>query len=208
MPRILHIHASPRPDSFSWRLARAFLDAYQQAHPGTGCELLDLWEADLPAFDAPAAGAKYSVMHGLEPRDEQARVWRRVGEIIEHFKSAEMYVFSSPMWNFSIPYRLKQYIDILVQPGLTFTQSMTKGYQGLVTGRPAVLLLARGGAYPSGTDSAQYDMQRPYLETILRFIGLTDIRTVAVEQTLAGPDVSERNLKAAIEQARKLAAEM
>lgn len=52
------------------------------------------------------------------------------------------------MWNFGIPYRLKQYIDILVQPGYTFSYSPEQGYTGLVN-KPAAVVYARGGDYSS-----------------------------------------------------------
>ena len=62
------------------------------------------------------------------------------------FKSADKYLVSLPMWNFSIPYKLKQYIDLLVHRGLTFSFTPEGGYKGLVTGKPLVAVYARGGA--------------------------------------------------------------
>jgi len=97
------------------------------------------------------------------------------------------------MWNFSIPYRLKQYIDIIVQPGFTFTFDADKGYSGLVKGKPLQLLLASGGEYPDGTPMAAFDFQKPYLEMIFRFIGFTDIRSLRVEGTLS--PAAQDNLK-------------
>ena len=71
--------------------------------------------------------------------------------MIERFKSADWYLFSLPMWNFGVPYVLKHLIDVIVQPGLTFSFSPTEGYKGLVTGKKAVAVYARGGAYGSGS---------------------------------------------------------
>lgn len=209
MHKILHIHASPRPESYSLRLAKAFLNAFMKGQSDYGCETIDLFDDGLPEFDAPAAAAKYSVMRGVEPQDEAAEVWLHVTDCITKFKSADMYVISSPMWNFGIPYRLKQYFDIIVQPGLTFAYAPGEGYRGLVTDRPAVLLLARGGAYPNGTVNAQYDMQKPYLEAILRYIGFTDIRTVVLDKTLSvGVEVVEAEVQKALAQAIELARQM
>jgi len=207
MPRVLHVQASPRGwGSFSTRAAQAFLEAYRRKHPGTGVDLLDLFAADLPEFNAPQAAAKYAVLSGQEPADDAARAWKRIIEITEHFKSADMYVLSCPMWNFAIPYRLKQYIDIIVQPGLTFSYSPQEGYKGLVTGKPAVLILARGGEYGPGNASQTFDFQGTYLEAVLGFIGFTDIRPVIVEPTLAGgPDAAEKALQRAIQAAKALA---
>ena len=211
MPKLLHIKASPRMDSYSTALAEAFLEAFLKVHRDFGNETLDVARADtgagppVPEFRAPQAAAKYAVLEGQEPVGEAALAWKAVIDVVNHFKSADFVLISSPMWNFSLPYRLKQYIDVLVQPGLTFTYSAAEGYKGLVTGRPAVLALARGGSYPTGTAEASYDMQKPYLELILRFIGFTDIRTLIVEPTLAGKETADKALAAAKVQAVALA---
>ncbi len=94
------------------------------------------------------------------------------------------------MWNLSLPYRLKQYVDIVVQPGLTFSLDPEKGYTGLVTGRPVQLLLASGGEDPVGSPGAGWAYQKPYLEMIFGLVGFTDIRTLRVEGTL-GPNASQ-----------------
>jgi len=207
MGALLHIQASPRGDrSASTRVARAFLARYGQAHPDDMIETLDLFSGEIPEFEAPEAAAKYGVMAGQEPRDEAARAWKRVVRVIDHFKAADKIVIAAPMWNFSIPYQLKRYIDVIVQPGLTFTYSPAEGYRGLVTGRPAMLILARGGEYPAGSETAAYDMQRPYLELILRFIGFERINTILVEPTLMqGPEVAERKVEEAIARAEAAA---
>ncbi len=204
MEKVLHIQASPMKEiSFSNRVARAFLDAYQARNPADVIETLDLWTAELPAFDFAAASGKYKVMRGLPHSDEEGAAWARVTEMVRQLKSASKVVVSTGMWNFSLPYRLKQYIDIVVQPGLTFSFDPEKGYTGLVTGRPLQLLLASGGEYPAGSPGAAWDYQKPYLEMILGFMGFADIRTLRVEGTL-GPNASQ-NLTAIESAAREAA---
>ena len=109
------------------------------------------------------------------------------------------------MWNFSVPYVLKQYIDALVQPGLTFSYSPGEGFKGLVAAKPAAAIYARGGAYGPGTGAESYDKQSDYLRHILGFIGLSDVKQIFVEPTLAGPDAKEKAVAAARVQAEKLA---
>jgi FMN-dependent NADH-azoreductase len=204
MANVLHIQASPMDSlSFSTRVARAFLVAYQGDHPADRVETLDLWVESLPAFDFAAASGKYKVMRGLPHSEEEARAWRRVVETVNRFKSADKVLVSSPMWNFGIPYRLKQYIDVLVQPGLTFSYDPKTGYSGLVKDRPVQLILARGGEYPQTTPAAGFDHQRPYLELIFGFIGFTDIRTLVVEPTLSPG--ADGKLEAGIAAAREAA---
>jgi FMN-dependent NADH-azoreductase len=205
MPKLLHINASPRPQSYSLRLAEAFLDAFLKAHRNFGVETMDLFRTDIPVFEAPQAAAKYIVLDGGQPTGPDEKTWKEIIDVVDHFKSADMLLISTPMWNFSIPYRLKQYIDVIVQPGLTFSYSATEGYKGLVTGRPVVLALARGGNYPSGSNEAALDFQKPYLETILRFIGFTDFHWLIVEPTLMGEEAAQKALAAARAQAMEMA---
>ena len=110
------------------------------------------------------------------------------------------------MWNFGIPYRLKQYIDLLVQPGYTFSFSEDKGYEGLVVGKPLLVVYARGGEYPADSEAEAFDMQTKYIELIFRFIGFEDIRSVIVEPTLqAGPDIAKAKRQAAIDRVKTIA---
>jgi FMN-dependent NADH-azoreductase len=109
------------------------------------------------------------------------------------------------MWNFGIPYRLKQYLDILVQPTYTFSFSPKEGYKGLVLGKPIVVAYSRGGAYPKGTADEAFDLQTKYFQLILGFIGFTDIRALIVEPTLAGPDVAKQKREETIAKAREMA---
>lgn len=207
MSKMLYIKASPRIGrSHSLAVAEAFLESYREVNPRDEVISLDLFTADLPAFDGLLINAKYNILHGKPHPPEEAAAWRRVEEIIAHFKDADKYFLATPMWNFSIPYRLKQYIDIIVQPTYTFSYSTGKGYQGLVTGKPILIAYARGGAYPPGTPAEGYDLQTKYLELILGFIGFTDIRRIIVEPTLeAGPEVAQAKRQAAIAQARDMA---
>lgn len=201
MAKLLHIQSSPMGDlSFSNRAAKAFVDAYAAAHPEDSLEVLDLWETEPPRFDFTAASGKYKIMRGLPHSGDEARAWEDVIRLIEHLKSADKVLVSAGMWNFSIPYRLKQYLDVIIQPGYTFSFDPEKGYSGLVTGKPLQLILASGGEYPEGSPSAGFDFQKPYLEMIFGFIGFTDIRTLRVEGTLT-PD-AESNLNRITEAAR------
>lgn len=199
MAKILHIQASPMKErAYSIQAANIFFEARRAAGSDDDVELLDLWQAPLPEFGFTAASGKYKVMRGLDHSEEEALAWAKVVQTIEQLKASGKLVVSTGMWNFSIPYRLKQYIDIVVQPGLTFSYDAKSGYSGLITGKPAQLILASGGEYPPGSTMADFDFQKPYLESILGFIGFTDIRTLRVEGTL-GPSASEN-----LEKAREL----
>lgn len=210
MTKLLYIEASPRKDrSYSIKVARAFLDAYRVANPEHVVEAVDLWQLALPEFAGTTIDAKYRILHGQQHTTAEAKAWETVTEIANRFKAAERYLFSLPMWNFGLPYKLKHFLDVIIQPGLTFSYSPESGYTGLVSGRPAVIIAARGGEYTSSPAAVALDFQLPYLKTLLGFIGFTDIRAITIEPTLAGgPAAAEAALTTAQDQARRMAAAM
>ncbi len=195
MPKLLHIESSPRKEhSKSTQVAHALVREVEKSRPDIQLETLDLWSAALPPFDGSMLSAKYAVINSKSFTPEESAAWQALTDIIEHFKSADAYLFSVPMWNFGLPYILKHYIDIIVQPGLTFSYSPNDGYKGLVTGKKAIAVYARGGAYGPGTGAEDYDLQTKALGGILGFIGITDVTPVFVEPTLAAPDQVEATL--------------
>jgi FMN-dependent NADH-azoreductase len=209
MSKLLYIKASPRVErSKSTTVSNAFIDTYRQKNPDDVIDILNLFEESLPAFDGFVVQAKYVILHGQEHSEEELQAWAVVEKIIERFVSAEKFVLAVPMWNFSIPYRLKQYIDVLVQPGYTFSYSEDEGYKGLVLEKPLLTVYARGGEYPTGTEAEAFDLQKKYIELIFGFMGFEDIRSIVVEPTLmAGPDVAKDKLQQALEEAKTTAEE-
>ncbi len=206
MAKVLYIQASPRGQrSSSIQVADAFVQAYKAKNPADKIETLNLFTANLPSFDGLTIQGKYNIMHGREFSPEQKKAWDAVVKIIEHFKSFDKYVLAVPMWNFGIPYRLKHYLDLIIQPTYTFNVS-DKGYEGLVKGKPVFVAYARGGSYAKGSPTEAYDMQTKYLELALGFIGFTNIQSILVDPTLQGTaDEVEKMVSERKQRARRLA---
>ncbi|MCP3964933.1 MAG: FMN-dependent NADH-azoreductase [Lentisphaerae bacterium] len=200
MNKLLHICSSPRGErSYSRRLADIFIHSYLRNHPTFVPEVLDLWKMDLPEFDCVAANARYDFRgEGLDPDEQQT--WRRVERFFKQFASADKYVISAPMWNFLFPYKLKQYIDIITQPGMCFEYLEDGTVQGKITGKPVMLILTRGGIY-SDENGKAFDFQRQYLYSYLRFIGFTDIRELVAEGQDINEEIAEKNRQQAEEEA-------
>jgi hypothetical protein len=99
-------------------VSAAFLDAFIQQHPDWSIDSLDLFTEKLPAFNTQNITNKYALSEGktLDITD----AWKTVFHYIDRFKTADMILISSPMWNFSIPYPLKHFIDLIVQPKSLF----------------------------------------------------------------------------------------
>ncbi len=202
---LLYVKASPRKDrSKSITVAEAFLETFSKTHEEVQVDAVDLFEMDLPAFDGPAMETKYAIMRAESPTPAQKQAWSRVEQVIDRFATADRYVFAVPMWNFSIPYRLKQYIDVLVQPGYTFRVTES-GYEGMLNDKAAFVAYARGGDYSDPPADAM-DFQKPYLEAILGFMGITEVSSAIVQPVLmGGPEQGQTALEDAIERARSLA---
>ena len=179
--QILHIIGSPKAGlSTSTRIACAFLDAYQHAHPDHGITTLDVWTAALPPFGRNLAIAKLAPLVGEQRTAEQEAEWRLVESLVADFARHDKIVISTPMWNFGLPYELKHYIDLLVQPGLNFGMNDALEHVGLLEDRPVQLVLTRSSPLPEGSPE---DFQLPYLKHLLGFIGLHDVRTLVIEGT-------------------------
>ncbi|MEU0558290.1 NAD(P)H-dependent oxidoreductase [Dactylosporangium sp. NPDC006015] len=189
MTKLLHISASPRGTrSESLALASRFLQVYGEQHPDHEIAEWDLWDGTLPAFGPAAAGAKMDVFAGVEPTGEGAAAWAAARAAFDRFAAADKLLFSVPMWNAGVPYILKQFIDVVSQPGLVFGFDPAEGYSGLLTGRKAAVVYT-SAVYGEGRGPAfGADFQRPFFEEWLRWAGITDITPVTFRPNLATAD--------------------
>jgi FMN-dependent NADH-azoreductase len=196
MTTLLHISASPRgPESESLALAREFVDTLAEVRPEIDVVEWDLWDGTLPPFGPDAVAAKMAVFGGQDPEGEAGRAWSDVKRTFERFAAADVYLFSVPMWNHGIPYILKQFIDVVSQPGLIFGFDPSSGYTGLLRDKSAVVLYT-SAVYGEGmSPSFGFDLQKPYFEGWLRWAGIEDVTSVEFRPTF-GPGVDERRLAA------------
>lgn len=192
MADLLHIEASPRKSrSASIEVANAFVGAYRETYPEATVASLDLWGVRLPEFDGDALEAKYAGLSGIPLTSAQRWAWDRVGELAQPLIDAKTLLISMPLWNFSVPYKLKHFIDVVSHKDVLFRFDPERGFEGMLQGRRAVVVYARGLDYGkrSATPAEQLDFQQPFFEAWLKFVGITDIESVIVEKTLYGDEV-------------------
>jgi len=196
MAKILFIEASPRGEaSRSSAVANTFIDSYLAKHQGDEVEIINVFDANLPEFGREGASKKLahivSLMTGGKGLSEGHGEWADAVSLIQRFKSADKYIISCPMWNFSIPYKLKHFFDLICQPALTFFVNEQGEYVGMIKNKPVQLILSRGSAYqndfPTVDDGVKSDFQTSYLKHVLKFIGFEDIHTLLLEPTDADP---------------------
>ncbi|CAB3969524.1 FMN-dependent NADH-azoreductase 9 [Burkholderia cenocepacia] len=207
MTRVLYIEGSPNKDySASIDVCNAFLDAYRHTHPDHEIQTLDIWNLAIPEFDEAALAAKYAGLSGKLLTPAQAAAWQRIEQLAAPFHEADKLLFGVPLWNFSIPYKLKHLIDVISQKDVLFAFDGT-GFAGKLAGKKAAVVYARGLGYQSPgsfTPAAEFDLQRPYMETWLKFVGVKDVTGIVVERTLLGPDGAVDRSRA-IDEARTIA---
>ena len=203
MSKLLYIKASPRGEvSKSIAIADAYLATLRAKHPMLEVDVLDLGMERLPEFDGDKAAAKLAIITRQTHTAAQKTAWDEITTIANRFKSADVYLLAVPMWNGCIPYKLKQYIDIIHQPGLLFGLDPAKGYFGLLQNKRAVLALT-SGAYGPDMPSPAFgiDHHSTYLKSWLNQAGVTDIEIVRFQPVLLNPapDASFRAAKSAAE---------
>ncbi|MBD0260973.1 MAG: NAD(P)H-dependent oxidoreductase [Cytophagales bacterium] len=203
--KILHIIASPRGErSRTLTLAAGFLAALQNRYPDLETEELDLFGANLPEVTGGAVDAKYVVLQGGDPNAEHQVRWDQIKGYANHFLSADLYLISAPMWNFSVPYKLKQYIDIIMQPGLLFRVGPV-GLEGLAKNKKMFCITSRGSDYSAGTFMQQFDFMEPYLRSIFGLAGITDVSFINAQPLDYDKKLTETFLQKAVEEANALA---
>lgn len=205
MKKILHIIATPRGEaSRTLRVSQAVLKRFAERHPGVEFDTLNLFAEALPPMTVAVTQGKYTLMSGASLTGTLEDAWRPIETQIERFKAADAYVVSTPMWNFSCPYVLKHYIDVIVQPGYLFRYTPT-GVEGLLKGKRMVVVTSRGGDYGPTSPARAMDHLEPYLRAVFGFCGVGPIDFINAQPTdAAGPQVRDQKLTEAIGRARGL----
>ena len=205
--RVLHIVATPRGlASNTARLSGVLIEELLEKHPGLSIQTLDLFTASLPAIAGSNIESKYTLMTGQNLDDAGAQSWRQIEATIAQFLEADAYILTTPMWNLSIPYALKYYIDCIVQPGYLFRYDEMGRTVGMVQGKKMICVTSSGGDY-SNEPLLSYDFVEPYLRTIFGFVGLTDIHFLKVQPMDISPEVRNAALKVAMAEARNFVAQ-
>ncbi|BDH46031.1 FMN-dependent NADH-azoreductase [Salmonella enterica subsp. enterica serovar Choleraesuis] len=181
--------------SQSNQLSDYFIEQWLEKNSSDEITVRDLAVNPIPVLDGELVGAMRPSDTPLSARQKEALALS--DELIAEIKAHDVIVFNAPMYNFNIPTQLKTYFDLIARAGVTFRYT-EKGPEGLVTGKRAVVISSRGGIHKDSPT----DLVTPYMQTILGFIGITDVNFVLEEGVAYGPDVAakaQNDAKAAID---------
>jgi FMN-dependent NADH-azoreductase len=187
--RILNITASPRKEkSASTAIVNAFLSEYRERVGDVVVDTLDIWQEQLPDFDAEAIGAKYKGVSGEPMTPVETATWQKIRELASRFQQADRIVLSVPMWNFSFPYKLKQLIDLSCQRNMLFTFD-GDCYGPSLNIDKAFVVYVRGQSDEAGFKTVSqpgFKYLSGYVDFRLQFIGVRSVVSLTVEHTWDG----------------------
>lgn len=186
MSRILALKSSILGDySQSNKLVDEFIKNVDQEN----LTVRDLAANPLPVLDFGVATALRATE---DLSDEQQHIVALSDTLIEEIKAADTLLIAAPMYNFTIPTQLKNWIDLIARAGVTFKYTEA-GVQGLIEGKKAIVVTTRGGIHKdSPTDNVT-----PYLRTVLGFVGITDVEFVYAEALNMGEEPASQGIAAA-----------
>jgi FMN-dependent NADH-azoreductase len=206
--RLLHIISTPRShESNTVRISNALIEALYLKYTDLNVKVLDLFKVDLPAVAGVNIESKYKLMTGQELDDNHRSSWEAIEANINRFLDADIYVVTTPMWNFGIPYALKYYIDAIVQPGYLFRYNEIGVPIGMVTGKKMFVVTSRGGDYSPNSYLSHLDFVEPYLRSIFNLVGITDITFINAQPMDITPELRRAALLRAMEEARAAASQ-
>lgn len=175
----------------------ALIDAYLAAHADTSVVERDLDASPVPHVNSESlAGIGRDAPEG----DEFAETRKLQDELIGEVFDADVIVIGLPLYNFGMPSTLKAWFDYIARAGTTF-QYMQSGPEGLVKGKRAVILHARGGKYE---DESGFPFGLAHTKALLSFIGITDVEVVTAEGLAFGPEAAETAMAEAKAQIKTL----
>lgn len=203
MSNILVVKGHPltAEDSFSVKALEQFVATYEAANPSDTVTVLDVFTDNVPEIDTDIASAFAALGAGADfatlSADQQAKV-ARFGELTDQFLAADKVVIANPLWNLSIPTRLKAWIDTINVAGKTFKYT-AEGPTGLAGGKKVLHIQSNGGVY-GGNDFASQ-----YIKGILNFIGIDDITSVYIEGQGYEPDRAQEILANGLAEVERIA---
>ncbi|MEN3609798.1 FMN-dependent NADH-azoreductase [Plantactinospora sp. ZYX-F-223] len=153
--------------------------AWTRTHPSGLVIRRDLAASPVPADAWPAA-----VSAGFVPADQrteaQAQAAALAAGYVDELVAADAYLLAVPLYNYGVSQHVKSWIDLLLTD-----PRLAPGQESPLRGRPAALIVTRGGGYGPGTPREGWDHATPYYRRFFEDVLELDLHVSEVELTLA-----------------------
>jgi FMN-dependent NADH-azoreductase len=163
---------------------------------------------------------------GIEPPNHPTQLWTKANytspekrsllmkdiltdseKLIAELFWADRLLLGVPMYNFSVPSTLKAYLDNVIRIDRTFAfDPVTHTFTGLVKGKKALIITPSAGNFVVGTDLGKLNFCDPYLQSVLRFIGIDDVTVVSVPNQFMSEEIRQQEIATARTKLIELAA--
>lgn len=185
--KTLVVEYLPRGD---WSHTKKLLEAFLGEVEGTEIERLDLCR-DVPDLFLPDRLGAY--IHrdylGETPTPEQAALLAGMDRMARQVVESDALVLATPMHNFSVPAIVKAWFDAVMLKDQTWTIGEA-GFEGLMKGKPALLLMASGGVWKD--DLAHFEHGVSLVKVEFGFMGFAPVHAVCADgMNLPGRDVEK-----------------
>jgi FMN-dependent NADH-azoreductase len=176
---LFRLDASINPaNSASHAIADIVESEWLAANPGGTVVRRDLGAEPLAA-DAWTGALRASWTPEAARSQEQSAAIALAAGLAEELRSADAALLAVPLYNFGIPQHVKTWIDVVLAGAKSADEA-------LLAGKPAVLVVVRGGAYGAGTPREGWDHSTGYLRRIIADVWGADLTIVEREFTLVG----------------------
>jgi FMN-dependent NADH-azoreductase len=199
---LFRLDASINPANSSSRAIADIVEAEWRAeNPGGTIVRKNLGTEPLPATAWTGALAASWTPADARTEEQRAALALAAAQAAE-LRSADAVLLAVPLYNFGVPAHVKAWIDVVIAGAKSANEP-------LLEGKPAVLVIVRGGAYGPGTPREGWDHSTGYLRRILADVWKADLTVVEREFTLVGvnPALDEfKDLAAGLKDAAHTAA--
>ena len=120
VPKILHVTARHSETSVVASATNLLLSKLTFKYDLTERHL---FEETLVPYNMDHVKAKFKIIEG-KGTERDFVLFEPIKQMAEELNEHDVLVVSTPMWNMSVPYPLKQYIDIVIQPGNDTKQNL------------------------------------------------------------------------------------
>jgi FMN-dependent NADH-azoreductase len=179
MSTLFRLDASIRHDGSVSRSAGDVAErAVLGSSPGTGVVRRDIGARPLSS-SAWAASSAAAALPDDARTDEQRAAVHLATRLADELEDADGFLFAAPLYNWGVSQHFKTWFDIVVTDPRFSPRSST------IAGRPAVLVIARGGDYREGAARAEWDHASGWMRRVLGDLWGLDLAIVEVNLTLA-----------------------
>ncbi|WP_125714204.1 FMN-dependent NADH-azoreductase [Companilactobacillus kedongensis] len=166
--KTLLINAQPNfkdGNHYSMKLQKQFLQEFKNKFPDQKVDLINLYDMEIPQLTIDQLlGIWEKQSSHISLSEEENRIFKINQKLIHQFKEHHRIVVVSPLHNFNVTSKMKDYIDNILVAHETFKYT-ANGSVGLMTDNyKAMLLQASGSIYTNNDRYTPLEFSRMYLQ--------------------------------------------